>query len=808
MHSDLRAVLRLARRHLSTTKRTNAVLVVLIALPVAFTTWGLTIARTVNPGATDLVNATIGKADLYAINPSDASVAALPAGSSVETMYRSTEIVSWPSNSAMIEVQRTLAPTPLDATRLRVAKGRLPAREGEATVSLSLRQPGVDLGDSLTIGTRRFTVVGVAFSPTQRQLDTVHIRESESWTPPASWPGYRELLVALPAGARPSPAVVDDRDVRERMPAGETAIRTFETRETLVAQNRFNVDRASISLLAGAVPLAEVSLIVAAVYSVTLERRRRLLQLLSAQGATPRHGLLLVLADAALVGSAGAALGVALGLAIAWGFRWWLQRSLSFVADGLRFSVLWVVLGALFAVVATMFAALRPAQNVLRESMATVPRSDVRRLPASPARLAVGTVIAIAALFAASSAENMPKAALTVIGIGFAVITGGALAQRLFAVASGRAVSLPVPIRLALRELARKKSRTAALTVALVSALCGCIAVVSSLHSFAVESRRTYRPSLPSNQLLMKSQNGQAVDAVATAIRAPQRVEFFDTFVPYSQPGVSVSAHQIAHQPLGLEAFVAPARLGEKSRPARVGVVSETSLTNLGLRNNLADFRSGKAIALTTGSVRDAQVQLSFDKPALAAVERAGAEDPGDLDLPTVLISNATAKRIGLIVSTSVTASLLVLDHRATSQEIAAANRAAANFNEVVIVERGFHDATQSIRVGASLFVGILALALVALITSLVLSESAATMATLRALGARPSLRRSQGAAVSGFVTIVAALFAVPIGLGVARVAVAPAPFAAPALLIASLVICVTAVAVFGGAAFTRTSSR
>jgi hypothetical protein len=80
---------------------------------------------------------------------------------------------------------------------------------------------------------------------------------------------------------------------------------------------------------------------------------------------------------------------------------------------------------------------------------------------------------------------------------------------------------------------------------------------------------------------------------------------------------------------------------------------------------------------------------------------------------------------------------LLSFDARVSAVQVAAANHAAASFNEVVVVERGFQDATRSIRIGASVFVALLSLALVALITALVLGESDTTITTLRALGAR-----------------------------------------------------------------------
>src|SRR5437879_5628533 len=135
-------------------------------------------------------------------------------------------------------------------------------------------------------------------------------------------------------------------------------------------------------------------------FTVMAHRRQRALGMLSALGATDKHVRLVLLADGAAVGVAGALLGALLGLAAWFGFVPTLQSLTGHRID--RFALPWWAIGlsVLFAAMTAVVAAWWPARAVTRTSIVTAlsgrparPRPAHRFASAGAAVLAVGLAL-------------------------------------------------------------------------------------------------------------------------------------------------------------------------------------------------------------------------------------------------------------------------------------------------------------------------------------------------------------------------------------------------------------------------------
>jgi putative ABC transport system permease protein len=248
-------------------------------------------------------------------------------------------------------------------------------------------------------------------------------------------------------------------------------------------------------------------------FTVLAQRRLRSLGLLAAQGATDKNIRLVVRANGVLVGILGAVAGFVLGLAA------WLAYRPSVESDAHHlirvFQLPWTVIGVAMAlaVVATYFAASRPARSITRTPVVTAlsgrpaPPKQVHR-SALPGLILLGGA---AVLFAYSGISNGNGSGALELVLGFVALIAAVilLAPACLTLLARLGRRAPIATRLALRDLARYRARSgsalAAITLGVLIAV-----LVSVLSAQRFGNVLDYAgPNVASDQLIVYTPNGQ-----------------------------------------------------------------------------------------------------------------------------------------------------------------------------------------------------------------------------------------------------------------------------------------------------------
>jgi putative ABC transport system permease protein len=234
------------------------------------------------------------------------------------------------------------------------------------------------------------------------------------------------------------------------------------TRHDAVASNPLNPE--TIVLALATVGMLLIALVAVGGFTVLAQRRLRSLGMLGALGATDRNIRLVVRVNGVLVGIVGAVIGAVLGLAVWLAYRPRLESSAHHLIR--PFQLPWIVIGPAIAlaVVATYFAASRPARSITRVPIVAA----LSGRPAPPKQVhrsalpgVVLFVIAAALLsFSGKSNGNGGGALELVLGIVLLVVAIILLAPFCLVILGRLGRRAPLAIRLALRDLARYRARS------------------------------------------------------------------------------------------------------------------------------------------------------------------------------------------------------------------------------------------------------------------------------------------------------------------------------------------------------------
>ena len=234
------------------------------------------------------------------------------------------------------------------------------------------------------------------------------------------------------------------------------------TRHDAVASNPLNPE--TIVLALATVGMLLIALVAVGGFTVLAQRRLRSLGMLGALGATDRNIRLVVRANGVLVGVVGAVVGTVLGLAVWLAYRPRLESSAHHLIG--PFQLPWVVIGPAIAlaVVATYFAASRPARAITRIPIVAA----LSGRPAPPKQVhrsalpgVVLFVIAAALLsYSGKSNGNGGGALELILGIVLLIVAIILLAPFCLVILGRLGRRAPIAIRLALRDLARYRARS------------------------------------------------------------------------------------------------------------------------------------------------------------------------------------------------------------------------------------------------------------------------------------------------------------------------------------------------------------
>ncbi len=281
------------------------------------------------------------------------------------------------------------------------------------------------------------------------------------------------------------------------------------TRHDAVASNPLNPE--TIVLALATVGMLLIALVAVGGFTVLAQRRLRSLGMLGALGATDRNIRLVVRVNGVLVGVVGAVAGVVLGLAVWLAYRPSLESSAHHLIG--PFQLPWIVIGPAMAlaVVATYFAASRPARAITRIPIVTA----LSGRPAPPKQVhrsaipGVVLFVVAAALFWYTGKSANGGGAPELVG-GFVALVAAVILLAPFGLAllarGGRRA--PIAVRLALRDLDRYRARSgSALAAISLGALIAVLVCVLTAQRYG--NVLDYAgPNLASNQIVVYTPNG------------------------------------------------------------------------------------------------------------------------------------------------------------------------------------------------------------------------------------------------------------------------------------------------------------
>jgi len=282
------------------------------------------------------------------------------------------------------------------------------------------------------------------------------------------------------------------------------------------AGNANVINPVTISLAAATLGMLLIALVSVGGFTVLAQRRLRSIGMLGAQGATNASVALVVSANGFATGVAGAVAGFALGLAAWLAYRPRAEASAHHVIGAFQLPWLVILVSMALAVLAAFLAAVRPARAIARLPIVAAlagrppaPRQARRwTAPAGAGLIALAFfLIGLASEQSTSAAAEAGNnsmlflaliAGLIVLCVGVVLFAPTCLA--LLARATRRA---PIVARLALRDLARYRTRSgAALGAISISVLIAVIVCVVAAARFG--SALDYvGPNLASNQLIV-----------------------------------------------------------------------------------------------------------------------------------------------------------------------------------------------------------------------------------------------------------------------------------------------------------------
>jgi putative ABC transport system permease protein len=635
---------------------------------------------------------------------------------------------------------------------LRLVSGRYPAGADQAAVTSAVATMfGLKIGSTWLVDRHARRVVGIVENPRDLQDGFGLVAPGQIRSPSVLTLLFDASTSAV-LGFEP--------------PAG--SVQTIMTSDSSSAQQRR--DQALAVLLLATIGLSFIGLLSVAGFTVIAQRRSRAIGMIGAIGATDRQVRGVMLANGAAVGSVGAGLGTGLGLIVWFAAKPVLEHLVGHRID--PFAIPWwaVIAGALLAVLTALAASWWPARAAAR--LPIVAALSGRPAPPRPAhRFALfGTVLA-ATGFGALILAHTTRPVLIVAGI-LATTAGmlllAPLGIRVLATLAGRA---PVPVRLALRDLARYQARSGAALAAasLAIGIAATIAVTAAAqqahdHTLsggnlpanqlivwladpnqpggvglrAVPAGGPTRPPGPPNPNVLASARSTAA-AIAQALGSGTVLELdvavdLTTPVPAGAPPDASRAslvHPITEQ--GRQGWTQVA-IPYVATPALLGFYrADTGDSDiLTARRNLTGVAIGTGFK---GDLRPASVRVSGLLPNYTSA-------------PNTLISQSAMARLGLTAEPA--GWLIQADRSLTDAQITDARHRAAAAGIAIETRTGPQHTLQRLRNYATGIGVLVALGVLAMTVGLIRSETAADLRILTATGASGVTRRTLNATTAG----------------------------------------------------------
>jgi putative ABC transport system permease protein len=759
-----RAVVRWAWRLFRREWRQQLLVLVLVLVAVAATVIGATVATDEPPPA----NTGFGTAsDMFTAAMPDPHLASQIAAlrqrfGRVDVIENQTLPIPGSINTYDLRAQNSHGP--FGQPMLSLVSGQYPASAGQVAVTSGVASAfRLRIGELWRLDGTARRVTGIVSNP-QNLLDEFALVTPGQVTPPT------QVSVLFDANGRSLGSL--DRNV--------------STPGSVNSQNTINPE--TISLAAATVGMLLIALVGIGGFTVLAQRRLRAIGMLGAQGATDRHIRLVVRANGVVTGVAGALAGLVLGL-LAWlAYRPQLESS-SHHEIGV-FDLPWLVIGLsmALAVVATYFAAARPAKAIARVPIVTAlsgrpaAPKQVRRW-AVPAGIAF-LVLAFFLLGLAGAQAGVPQASggggdmlQLVVGLIAVAVAVVLLAPALLAGLARAGRWTPIAVRLALRDLARYRARSgSALGAISLSLLIAVIVIVVTAARFG--NVLDYAgPNLTSSQLIVYTPGAQGGPPPGTPGGPAGGPQAGHQLAAAEGGARRIAAELGSHSMITLEETSASLQHAAAGRnwSGPVYVATPQLLAAFGIKasqvspgTDILTMRPGldtmSKMHLTYGNYfghSGPPPGSGYPCPASTCLANPKIEEasalPSGTSAPNTVITEHAIRALGLKASTQ--GWLIQTPHPLTSAEIYNARQSAAAASMTIETRSSIPSLAQVTNV-ATIFGILLALGILAMSVGLIRSETASDMRTLTATGADSRIRRTLAAVTAGALALTGAVTA------------------------------------------------
>ncbi|HTT87770.1 MAG TPA: FtsX-like permease family protein, partial [Acidimicrobiales bacterium] len=292
----------------------------------------------------------------------------------------------------------------------------------------------------------------------------------------------------------------------------------FESAAGANSNNPFNPE--TIVLALATIGMLLIALVAVGGFTVLAQRRMRSIGMLGALGATDRNVGLVVRANGVVAGVVGTVVGFVLGLVTWLAYRAHAEATSHHLIG--TFALPWVVIlpAMAIAIVATYFAATRPARAVTRIPIVAAlsgrpaPPRQIHRSAVPGVLVGVIAFLLLADAGAHTGGGAMPQVVFGLVGLVVAMIL---LSPLLLSAVGGFARRAPLSLRLALRDLARYRARSgsalSAISLGVFIAVLICV-LAAARYGDVLDYAG---PNLASNQLVVYTPIGPGGNGPANA---------------------------------------------------------------------------------------------------------------------------------------------------------------------------------------------------------------------------------------------------------------------------------------------------
>ncbi|MFJ2877649.1 FtsX-like permease family protein [Streptomyces sp. NPDC086796] len=570
-----RAALRMARRDAMRSKGRSALVVAMIAVPVLGVTALDVTYRSVTPTATEKLTASMGSSDALFSDRRSGPIEQLPNAQMYSSVDENAPLdedapeidisTTFPKGSRAISLQSAPASVttaygitstdireirtsdPLARGMVELVRGAYPHGTNEmAATEPFLKSTGLDIGSTTTVRNsgEKYRITGVVEQPDALKTEALFAdpgaviapwkaksEHDKKVTPPNTQPV--EWLVKGPEGAgvtwpdvmraNKSGILVTSRQVVLDPPPDSAVPLLARKGYSPIPSSPTELSTALITVTALAV--LEIVLLAGPAFAVGARRSRRQLGLLGTCGGDRRHVRAVVLGGGLVLGGIGAVTGVVVGLGLTTVFRTTIEEWAGhrFVSLALRPTELLAI--AVIGLITGLLAAFAPALVASRQSVleSLTGRRGVRRssrvLPIVGACvLVIGTGVAVYGGTSGNSTLVSGGSVVAELGLlaCIPVIVGflGRLGRR-----------LPLSPRMALRDAARNRGRTAPAVAAVMAAVAGSVAIATYMSSTGAEAEFDYTPSMTEGTVVLSSASSAEAGAAGRLPQARAAVE-------------------------------------------------------------------------------------------------------------------------------------------------------------------------------------------------------------------------------------------------------------------------------------------